>query len=302
MITIKEEHTWVPGSGAAIKDFELQKAPIAAIIIRQVALNETDATTLTEDLTQFATLMYIKDGGTRITPEWSATEFYQYHSAFFGRVPPSFIGTKANNTMNFIRMVMPLGRPQVMSHASFLPSIVDPLVGLNPKGTPYLVLSVPADAANDNREYKIAVVYKHRPFRYTKRWTDWASQTLSTTSYKSWVIGDKGLWLELFGFQTTEEHTHPASDVPTILTVNAERGGKDVLFDGDVTNPLTALQPQHVGLVTHGLLDDQYMYMTLSQAPFDNFDMCVRLSQETKFRVKGGAADAAKFAFSVLTK
>jgi len=296
LITIKEEHTWTPGAAAAIKDFELQKAPIAAIIIRQVALNETDATTLAEDLTQFATKMYIKDGGTRITPEWSATEFYQYHAAFFGRIPPLQDGTKANNTLNFLRMIMPLGRPQVLSHASFLPAIVDPLVGLNPKGTPYLVLDVPADAANDNREYKILVVYKHAPFRYTKKWTDWASQTLSTTSYKDWTIGDAGLWLELFGFQTTEENTNPASDVPTILKINVERGGKDVLFDGDVTNPLGALLPSLT------MVDDQYLYMILSQAPFDNFDMCVKLDKETKFRVKGGAADVAKFAFSVIRR
>lgn len=259
------------------------------------ALNETDASTLAEDLTAFATLMYLKDGGTRITPEWSATEFYQYHSAFFGRIPTLQDGTKANNTANYLRMIMPLGRPQVLSNASLLPSIVDPLVGWNPKGTPYLYMSLPADVAVDNREFKISVVYKQSPFRYTKKWTDWASQTLSTTSYKDWVIGDKGLWLETFAFHTTEENTNPASDVPTILTVNAERGGKDVLFDGDVTNPLGALLPSLT------MLDDQYLYMCLSQAPFDNFEHCVRLSAETKFRVKGGAADAAKFAFSVLT-
>lgn len=294
-ITIKEEFDWTPGASAVTKDIELSKAPIAALILRMRALGETDASTLAQDLTQFATYMYLVDGGDDITPRLSATEFYQYHCAFFNRIPPLQDGTKANNVMLFLRMIMPLGRPQVLSHNSLLPSIVDPLVGWNPKSTPYLHMEVPADSEIDARNYKIAVVYKDSPFKYSKKWTSWSSQTLSTAGYTDWVIGDRGLMLELFAFHTTEENTNPASDVPSILEVTMERKGKSVLFDGDVTNPLGAL------LDTNVMADDQYQYLCLSQAPFDNFANCVNLNLgETKLRVKGGVADAAKFAFSVI--
>jgi len=270
--------------------------------LRLACLSETDAATLAELKTQFGTYLYLTDGGKDITPRWSLTELAMYQLQFFNRAPLWCNAGEADNKMGYYRVVIPLGRPQPNGSMSFLPAVVDPLVGWNTKSTPFLHWEVPADGNSvDNRTAKIAVVYKNSPFRYTKKWTSWATQTLSTTGYVDWIIGDKGQLLEIFAFQTTEENAALASDVPTIAEMTLERRGKSVLLDGDVFNLLTAMIDEgSAGAEDITMLDD-YMYLALSQAPLGDFSLCVNLNLgQTKLRVKGGVADAAKFAFSII--
>lgn len=293
---IKEEHTWTPGASAVTKDFPLAKRSIAAIILQMDMLGNSGAATIANAKTQLGTYIYIKDGGEKVTPEWSLTELYEYYKAFFGRIPPFQDGTAANDKLALLQVIIPFGRPQVLSHSSLLPSIIDPYVGFKPKNTPYLHVEVPADGNSiDTRHLKVVVVYFDKPPKFNKKWTDWSTQTVSTTGLTDWTIGDKGAWLEAFLFATSEYNATLASDAPSILDIQIERDSKAVLFEGAVPNILGALLDSDV------LTDDQYLYMALSQAPFDNFANCVRLIKETKFRILGGVADDVKAAFSVLT-
>ena len=297
---VKKEYDWTPGASAVTKDIELAKRPIAAIILNMDMLGAGAAATYANALTQLGTKIYVKDGGTKITPEWSLAELAEYQASFFGRLPTFQDGTAADNKLALLQVVIPFGRPSVFSHWSLFPSIIDPHVGFKPTNQPYIYFDLPADANSiDTRHIKVtAVYYDNFMPRYNKKWTDWSTQTVSTTSLTDWTIGDKGLWLEALLFATSEYNATLTADAPSIKDIEIERLGKDVMFSGAVPNILGALiNPLHTTPVT----DDEYLYMALSQAPFDNFQNCVRLSGETKFRILGGVADAVKAAFSVIT-
>jgi len=194
-----------------------------------------------------------------------------------------------------LSLVIPFGRPQPFVHGSFLPALIDPHVGFKPVNQPYLHVEVPADGGTlDTRHMKVVAIYYDSPPRYTKKWTDWSNQTVSTSSLTDWTIGDRGLWLEAFLFATSSYNDTLASDAPSIKDIEIERLGKDVLFSGAVPNILGCL------IDTTNVADDDYLYFCLSQAPFDNFANCVRLAGLTKFRILGGVADAVKAAFSTI--
>ena len=298
MPILKKEYEWSLGAGAVSKDIPLAKRAIAAIILNLDALGNTGGATAANMLTQFGTKIYVKDGGTKITPEWTGAELAEYMAQFFGRPygTPFQDGTAANDKMALLSLIIPFGRPYIGVHGSILPALIDPHVGFKPVNTPYLHIEAPADGSTlDTRHLKATVIYYDSPPKYTKKWTDWASQTVSTTSLTDWTIGDRGLWLEAFLFATTSYNDTLASDAPSIKEIEIERLGKDVLFSGAVPNILGAL------IDTTNVADDDYLYLTLSQAPFDNFANCVRLAGETKFRILGGVADAVKAAFSVIS-
>jgi len=285
------------GAGAVTIDIELAKAPIHAIIIRNYALGSGAAGTVAHFNTQFGTLIYAKDGRGDITPRWSLAELYAYQTAFFNRIPPFQDGTAADNKAAFQRIIIPFGRPCMMSNASLFPTIEDPLVGWNPESTPYLHIEVPADSDVDARTTQISVLYKKSPFPWTKKWTDWTSQTLSTSGLKDWIVGDRGRWLESFVFQTSEENATLTADAPSILKMAFDRKGNSVVLDGEVYNPFGAL------LDSLAMTDDQYLYWAFSQLHGDPLSRCVNLDLgETKIRLLGGVADAVKVASSVVRR
>jgi len=285
------------GAGAVSEDIELAKAPIHAILLRMYALGSGAAALIAHFKTQFGTLIYAKDGRGDITPRWTLAELYEYHKAFFNRIPPFQDGTAANDKAAFLRVIIPFGRPCMMSNNSLFPTIEDPLVGWNPQSTPYLHIEVPADSDIDNRTTQVSVLYGKNPFQWTKKWTDWTSQTLSTSGLKDWIVGDKGRWLESFVFQTSEENATLTADAPSILKVAFERKGQSVVLDGQVFNPFGAL------LDSTQMLDDQYLYWSFSQLHGDPLSKCVNLDLgETKIRLLGGVADAVKVASSVVRR
>jgi len=285
-----------PGAGAVTKDFELAKAPIGAIILRMYALGSGAAGTAAHFKTQFGTFIYVKDGDGDITPRWSLTELYEYHKAFFNRIPPFQDGTAADNKAGFMRVIIPFGRPAMMSNNSLFPVLEDPLVGWNPKSTPILHVEMPADSDVDARTMQITVLYRKTPFPYTKKWTDWTSLTLNTTGLVDWIVGDNGKWLETFLFQTSEENATLTSDAPSIKKITFERGGNSVVFDGQVFNPFGAL------LDSLQMTDDQYLYWAFSHLHGDPLSKCINLSAETKIRIQGGVADAVKCSSSVIKR
>jgi len=294
----KQVKDWSLGAGAVSEDIKLAKQPLHAIILRMYALGSGAAGTIAHFKTQFGTFIYLKDGRGDITPRWTLAELYQYHQAFFNRIPPFQDGTAADNKAAFLRVVIPMGRPAMMSHASLLPAIEDPLVGWNPNGTPFIHIEAPADSDIDARTMQITAVYKTAgKFPYTKKWTDWTNLTLDTSGYVDWIVGDAGLWLESFAFQTSEENATLTSDAPSIRRLTFERAGKSVVLDGDVYNPFGALLDS--GIST----DDQYLYWAFSHLHGDPLRKCVNLGLgETKIRIKGGVADAVKLASSVLKR
>lgn len=296
MPIVKEEYDWTVGASAVTKDIKLAKRSIAAIDLQFTMLGAGAAATAGNALTQLGTLIYVKDGGKKITPEWSYAEWVEYFQLFFGMIPAFQDGTAADNKLAMQHLVIPFGRPTPYRHQSIFPTVIDPHVGFKPVNQPYLHMSMPADANSiDNRQVKVTVFYHDIAPRYNKTWTDWSSQTVSTSSLTDWTIGDRGLWLEAMLFATSAYNDTLTSDAPSIKDIEIERLGKDVLFSGAVPNIFGAL------LDTTVSIDDDYTYFTLSHAPFDNFANCVRLNGETKFRILGGVADAVKAAFSVLT-
>jgi len=285
------------GASAITKDIPLAKRAIAAIILNCDVLGNSGAATAANLLTQLGTF-YVKDGGKKVTPEWTALEWAEYLSHFLGRPygTPFQDGTAANDKLALLSLIIPFGRPYIGVHGSFLPALIDPHVGFKPSNTPYLYMSLPADGNSlDTRHIKVTVIYYDTPPKYNKCWTAWSNQTLSTSSLTDWTIGDRGLWLEAFLFATSSYNDTLTSDAPSIKDIEIERLGKDVLFSGTVPNILGAL------IDTTNVADDDYLYLTLSQSPLDNFANCVRLAGETKFRILGGVADAVKAAFSVIT-
>lgn len=290
---IKEQQTWTPGAGAVVKDFELAKRPLHAITMQWDGLGDSGVATVGHMLTQGGTIVNLKDARGDVTPKWSATELNEYYETFTGKNTPFQDGTAANDVLALVPLILPMGRPN--RNAGFPLEILDPLVGYNPKGTPFLHIEVPADANSiDNRHLKIVTYYADTPFQYDKRWTPWTSQTVSTTGLTDWIVGDRGLWLEWLMFETTSYNDTLGTDVPSVIDIELERGGKDVLFDGAVPNILGSFLDDDV----HA--DDDYKYMNLSQAPFNDFRNCINLTSETKVRIKGGVANAVTMAFSVL--
>jgi len=157
-------------------------------------------------------------------------------------------------------------------------------------------VEAPADGGTlDTRHLKATVLYYVTPPRYTKKWTDWSTQTVSTSSLTDWTIGDRGLWLETFIYATSSYNDTLASDAPSVKEIEIERNGVDVLASGAIPNILGCL------IDTTNVADDDYLYMCLSQGPNDYFDLCPRLSGLTKFRILGGVADAVIAAFSTIT-
>ena len=254
MPVIKEQHTWTPGAAAVTKDFELAKRPLHAVILQWDMLGAAAAATLANALTQCGTLVYLKDARGDVTPQWSATVLEQYQQLFTGKNTPFQDGTAADNKLALFQQIIPMGRPMLGHDNPFPYGLLDPYVGYNPKGTPFLHVSVPADANSiDTRHLKIVPIYGDAPFAYDKRWTPWTSQTVSTTGLVDWIVGDRGLWLESLIFATSGYNGTLTSDAPSILDLEIERGGKDALFDGAVPNVLGALLDDD----THA--DDNYL-------------------------------------------
>ena len=190
MPVIKEQHTWTPGAGAVTKDFELAKRPLHAVILQWDLLGNSAAATLANALTQCGTLIYLKDARGDVTPQWTAAELVKYQEAVLGKNVNAQNGTAANDVALFLQMILPMGRPMVGGNSPFPIGLLDPYVGYNPKGTPFLHVSVPADGGTlDTRHLKIVPVYGDAPFAYAKRWTPWTSQTVSTTGLTDWIVG-----------------------------------------------------------------------------------------------------------------
>lgn len=293
--TIKQIDTWTPGAGAVVKDFSLPQGAISACILQWDMLGSGAAATVANALTQCGTLVYLKDGAGDVTPEWTAAQLYEYHNQFFDRICPFQDGTAADNKLALFQQIIPMGRP-LQRGTSSLFGLIDPYVGWNPKGTPQLHIDIPADGNSiDGRHLKIVVVYANKPFKYGKRWTTWASQTLSTTGYTDWIIADKGLLLEMFAYATSAYNDTLTADAPTLLKAKFERASKDVIFDGEIPNIFGCLQD-----VTP-TPDDDFLYFSLSQGYDDDFSNCVNMNgAETKFRAYGGVADAFIATFSYL--
>jgi hypothetical protein len=289
---IRQEHTWSPGASAITKDFTLKQMPIAAIVADWYMLGAGAAATIANALTQCMTKMYLQDGSEKITPEWSGAELYEYLSLFYGRIPPFQDGTAADNKGAYASLVLPMGRPQVLGNTGLL-NLFDPHVGYNPVNEPTLHVSVPADGNSiDARHLEITVIYNTRKFRYSKKWTDFTSQTLSTSAFKDWSMGSKGAALEVFLYQTTSKNDTVTSDAVGLSEFEIVRSGSTAIpiFDGKNSGRcLSALQ---------GSFDDDYMYLPFSHAPFDNFENCIALTGKTYFRVHGGVAEAMKCACS----
>lgn len=291
----KTEYIWTPGAGAATKDIPLGNAPIAAVYLDWYMLGQGAAATIANALTQCGTLLYLVDGSADITPEWTAAQLYEYHNHFFGRIATFQDGTAADNKAAYLGLVLPLGRPQILADSSFL-GLVDPMVGWNPKSNPHLHIEVPADgSAIDGRKLKVTVLYANAPFPFTKRWTKWASQTLSTSAFTAWDLPDAGSLLEGLMYQTSARNGTLTSDAPTLDKFEFKRGGKSVLTDGEVDGSV-------LGALINSTPtpDDDYLYFALSRAPFDGFENCIMLSKDTKFMAYGGVADALVAAFSYI--
>lgn len=282
-------------ANAVVQSWELDRRPMAAIILNFDMLGSGAAATLPNALTQCGTEIYVTDGGRTITPKWSAAELYEYQSAFFGRNPPFQDGTAADNKLALLQLIIPFGRPNPFAGNS-ITALVDPLVGFVPKAIPRLHLSTPADGNSiDTRHLKITVVYYDgiTP-SYTKAWSDWSEQTLSTTSFKDWLLPDSGKLSEIFLYQTSSYNDTLTSDAPTLKQWRITQKGSDVLTDGEVPNCIGAL------LDSTPIPDDDYLYLPLMKYPVDDLSFTIPLTPDTRFKVKGGVADALKAAFAVL--
>lgn len=198
---LKWTHTFTPDSGGETKVLELAQAPIAAIILAQDCLGSGAAATAA-NLNGLLTSMKVTDGGKDITPNWSGAEWAEYLAAFKGSVLNFQDGTAADNKLALQPLFIPFGRPLGTRHPSVL-SLFDPLVGFVPSGIPQIEMVIAADGSSiDNRHIKVGVLYYNSPPAYTKKWTSWAAQTLSTTGGKDWILPQNGQLLEAFLYQT----------------------------------------------------------------------------------------------------
>lgn len=296
---IKQEYKWTPGAGAVTKNIELSKRAIAAVIISCDALGNTGAGTKANMLTQFGTEISLKDGGVKVTPAWSATQWNIYLKHFMGLDPLFPDGTAANNTIVTENIIIPMGRPLRGRQFGGVLDLIDPLVGFVPKNIPELYMSVPADGGTlDTRNLKVTVLYHDVVPKYNKLWTPWASQTLSTSTETWWKVGEhaKRMLLEMFLFQTTEWNTNMASEVPTILSWRLTKDGANILTDGNVSGQLLFATVDETFLAG----DDQYFYFPLSFGPWDNLRNCIKMDKMVKLGLLGGVADAATAAFSLI--
>jgi len=297
MVFLKYDAYWTPGASAVTRDIELQKAPIAAIIMSFDELGSGAAATIANTKTQWAGPIYLKDGGGDITPRsWTFTDIYEYNARFFGKKPQFYDGTAADNKLAKIDLILPGGRP-FHSPQQGLMGLVDPFVGFVPQGTPYLHMEVPADGNSiDTRNVKITTIYMDAKPRYAKKWTDFASQTMSTTGNTYWLIceGIRQSLLEAFFYQTSAYNGTLTADSASILKFIFELGGKNILTDGEVPGAiLGSLMDENV------TTNDLYLHLALSHAPWDNFQHCIRsLGKRLRFGVLGGTADAVKAAFA----
>jgi len=295
---LKQEYLWTPGASAITKNFELAKRPIAAIIITMDALGNTGAATRANMLTQMGTEISVKDGGTKITPEWSASQWDKYMKHFLGINPLFPDGTAANDTIATCHLIIPFGRPLRGRQLGGLLDLEDPLVGFCPKGVPELYMSLPADGSTlDTRNIKITVLYHDVKPKFNKLWTPWSSQTLNTATETWFNVGEdpKRLLLEMFLFQTTEWNTNMASEVPTIKSWRLTKGGNNIFTDGNVSGQLLFATMDEVIQV-----DDQYFHFPFSFGPWDNLSKCIRLDKMVKLGILGGVADAATVAFALI--
>jgi hypothetical protein len=282
-------------ASAVVDSIELDRRPIAAIILNFAMLGSGAAATIANALTQCGTELYVSDGGRIITPKWSAAELYEYHNHFFNRIAPFQDGTAADNKLALLSMVIPFGRPNPFMGNS-ITSLVDPMVGFVPKAIPRLHYSTPADGNSiDTRTMKVSVLYYDgiRP-SWSKAWTDWSSITQSATSYKDWLLPDAGRLLETFMYLTSAYNDTLTADAPTLLKWRITQKGTDVLTSGEVTNILGAL------LDSTPTPDDDYLYLPLMKFPVDDLSYTIPLTPDTRFKTLGGVADALKAAFGII--
>lgn len=292
---LKHAHTIDLGAGAATVNRELGKAPIAAIILQFDMLGAGGAATVANALTQCGTKIYVDDGGNNVTPQFSAAEWYEYDSAFFGRAPNFQDGTAADNKLALLQLIIPFGRPLANANPSLF-SLYDSQVGFVPKATPQIIIEYPADANSiDTRHLKIGVMYMSTKPAYTKRWNNWATQTLNTTGATDWILPSEGLLLEAFMYQTSAYNDTLTSDAPTLKNWDLTQADKSMITDGQMFNLLAALNnltPQP---------DDDYIYVPFCKYPLDDLSACPRLGNDTRFKAYGGVADSFKLAVSYIT-
>jgi hypothetical protein len=295
-LVIKNIYTQTLGAGAETTDIELPQAPIAAIILQWDMLGQGAAATVASAKTQIATYLKVTDGGVDVTPNWSGAEWYDYLSAYYGHIVPFQDGTAADNKLALMAYVIPFGRPLATRHGGLLVAF-DPLVGFVPKGTPLVHIESPADGnAIDTRHLKVgAVMYRGKP-SYTKKWTGWASQTLSTTGAKDWILPSAGQLIEAFIYQTTAYNDTLTADAPSLLNFDVTQNGKSILTDGQMFNCLGAL------LDSTAQPDDDYLHLPFVQNTGMDLSLAPQLGPDTRFKAYGGVADALTAAFATVER
>lgn len=292
--TIKWQQTHTIAAGGETKKFELGKAPIAAIFLNIDCLGNGAAATVA-NLNGLLTSMKVTDGGADITPLWSGAEWYEYIAAFTGRLPPFQDGTAADNKLALQQLVIPFGRPLGTKHPSPL-SMFDPLVGFKPKAVPLLEMVFAADGSNiDNRHIKIGVMYYNGSPRFTKKWTDWSSLTLSTSGFTDWILPSYGQLLEIFMYRTSSYNDTLTSDSPTLLKWNLTQNSRSMITDGEMFDIFGALED------TYAQPDDDYLLIPFVQNTMMDLSLAPRLGNDTRFKAYGGVADALTCAFSVIS-
>lgn len=288
---LKWTHTHTVAAGGETKVYELAQAPIAAIVINQDCLGSGAAATV-GNLNGLLTSIKVTDGGELVTPTWSGTELYEYNAAFRGSLPPFQDGTAADNKLAMQSLVIPFGRPLATRHPSPF-SVFDPMVGLVPKGIPQIEAVFAADGSNiDTRHVKIGVMYYTYKPAYTKKWTEWSSQTLSTSGAKDWILPQTGQLLEAFMYQTSSYNDTLTADAPTLLKWDITQSGKSIVTDGEMFNMLGAM------IDTNAQPDDDYIYVPFVQNTSMDLSLAPRLATDTRFLAYGGVADAFKAAFA----
>ena len=282
-------------ASAVVDSIELDQRPIAAIILTCKMLGDGAAATIANALTQFGTSLYVSDGGRIITPKFTAAQWYEYYNHFFNKIPAFQDGSAADNKFAKVDLIIPFGRP-IFGGNNGLLGLVDPLVGFIPQAIPKLHYSTPADGNSiDTRTMDVTTIYYDGIVpSWSKKWEDYSTITLSTTSYKDWLLPDTGRLLELFLYQTSSYNDTLTSDAPTLKQWKLTQGGNNILTDGAIYNMIGAL------INSTPTPDDDWLYLPLVEQPVDSLRFTIPLTPNTRFKAKGGVANALGAAFSVI--
>jgi hypothetical protein len=280
------------GAGAATIQFEVKSdAPIHELLLSMQFLEVTDMPTLAEVLTQLASSITVKSGGSSVFGMSATDLWHMMNLARAGGIAAhQSDATGADNAIMAITVPIPLG-PLGTHHD------VHPDYGLDPRNKTIIVeLEIPADNALDARKYTLG--FLSIDGKYPKKVVTRMTRNLTASAtgdgqYIDLPSGPDAMLVDVAFFQTTALTAGTTSDVTGIESFSLEINQIETALV-DIYGIQAQMNLRNLSLAASTPANPAtYLYWNPNRPYSDEYS--IPLPQKARININAGVAEALRF-------